>query len=141
MTQTTNSIRYFRFREFIRTTSLGAGLGGLPRGESPFPRLRWADRQEMWDLICKKELGMYERKTAAEILSRHPAIQPRMRAILLDWIIEVCEVYRLHRETFFLAVDFIDRYLSLTRDVPKNRLQLIGTSFVHHSLFVQCTIY
>ncbi|XP_040582523.1 G1/S-specific cyclin-E [Lepeophtheirus salmonis] len=51
-----------------------------------------------------------------------------MRAILLDWLIEVCEVYRLHRETFYLAVDFIDRYLSITQDMPKNKLQLIGVS-------------
>ena len=69
---------------------------------------------------------MYRRKTGAEILQRHAAVQPRMRAILLDWLIEVSEVYRLHRETFYLAVDFIDRYLSVTSDLPKTRLQLIG---------------
>ncbi len=97
-----------------------------PRGCGPLPCLSFADRQEMWDLICKKEYGMYRRKTGAEVLERHPALQPRMRAILMDWIIEVCEVYRLHRETFYLAVDFIDRYLTSTRNVPKNRLQLIG---------------
>ena len=51
---------------------------------------------------------MYRRKTGAEILQRHAAVQPRMRAILLDWLIEVSEVYRLHRETFYLAVDFIE---------------------------------
>ena len=45
-----------------------------------------------------------------------------------DWLIEVCEVYRLHRETFYLAVDFLDRYLGLTDSVPKNRLQLIGVT-------------
>ena len=51
-----------------------------------------------------------------------------MRAILLDWLIEVCEVYRLHRETFYLAVDFIDRFLGSAPAVPKNRLQLIGVT-------------
>ena len=36
-------------------------------------------------------------------------------------------MYRLHRETFYLAVDFIDRYLGVAEvAVPKNRLQLIG---------------
>jgi cyclin E len=40
--------------------------------------------------------------------------------------VEVCEVYRLHRETFYLAVDFIDRYLGTTSDMPKTRVQLIG---------------
>ena len=69
---------------------------------------------------------MYERLTGTEIMARNPALMPRMRAILLDWIIEVCEVYRLHRETFYLAVDFIDRYLSTLKEMPKTRLQLIG---------------
>jgi cyclin E len=51
-----------------------------------------------------------------------------MRAILFDWLVEVCEVYRLHRETFYLAVDFIDRYLCATTEMPKTRLQLVGVS-------------
>ena len=46
----------------------------------------------------------------------------------IDWLIEVCEVYRLHRETFYLAVDFLDRYLGIAEPVPKNRLQLIGVT-------------
>ena len=80
----------------------------------------------MWNLIVKKETGMYARKTGEQIVSQNPALQPRMRAILMDWMIEVSEVYRLHRETFYLAVDFIDRYLSATRNMQKTRLQLIG---------------
>ena len=96
------------------------------RSKTPFPSLRWADKQEMWDLMCKKESGMYKRATGEELLTRHTTLQPRMRAILFDWLVEVCEVYRLHRETFYLAVDFIDRYLGATSEMPKSRLQLIG---------------
>ena len=39
---------------------------------------------------------------------------------------QVCEVYRLHRESYYLAIDFIDRYLLTVRDVQKQQLQLIG---------------
>lgn len=95
---------------------------------TPFPTLSWVDKNDIWRLICKKESGMYERRSGEEILNRHVALRPRMRAILLDWLVEVCEVYRLHRETFYLAVDFLDRYLSVTTDMPKDRLQLIGVS-------------
>lgn len=49
-----------------------------------------------------------------------------MRAILLDWLIEVCEVYKLHRETYYLAVDYLDRFLSTNSKISKTRLQLIG---------------
>lgn len=60
-------------------------------------------------------------------LDRHPTIVPRMRTVLLDWLSEVCEVYTLHRETFYLSIDYIDRYLSTNANVvPKQQLQLIG---------------
>jgi cyclin E len=98
------------------------------RGVAPLPDLKWADKQLMWDLMAKRESGTYTRLNSPAMLARHPAIQPKMRAILLDWLIEVCEVYRLHRETFYLAVDFLDRYLCLSEPVPKNRLQLIGVT-------------
>jgi hypothetical protein len=39
---------------------------------------------------------------------------------------QVCEVYKMHRETYHLTMDFIDRYLSHKRDIPKHHLQLIG---------------
>jgi len=112
-----------RFREFVNQNG-----NKKSRCKTPFPSLRWADKQEMWDLMCKKENGMYKRATGDEILARHSTLQPRMRAILFDWLVEVCEVYRLHRETFYLAVDFIDRYLGATSEMPKTRLQLVGVT-------------
>jgi len=120
-----------QFRSFISEP-----VHKAERGIAPLPELSWADKQEMWDLMVKKETGMYKRQSAEAMLSRHPALQPRMRAILLDWLIEVCEVYRLHRETFYLAVDFIDRFLGVAPAVPKNRLQLIGVT----SLFIGAKI-
>ena len=57
------------------------------RGIAPLPELSWACKQEMWDLMVKKETGMYKRHTAEGMLSRHPALQPRMRAILLGMIL------------------------------------------------------
>lgn len=60
------------------------------------------------------------------MLDRHPGILKKMRAILLDWLIEVCEVYKLHRETYHLAMDYLDRYLSRTQETCKTQLQLIG---------------
>ena len=45
---------------------------------------------------------------------------------LLCLPLQVCEVYRLHRESFYLAVDFIDRYLAVKENIPKTKLQLIG---------------
>lgn len=91
----------------------------------PLPALAWANADEVWRLMCRKDdRASLERDP--RMLSNHPGIQPRMRAILLDWLIEVCEVYKLHRETFYLAVDYLDRYLSANIKLSKTRLQLIG---------------
>lgn len=97
----------------------------IPFRNSPLPTFQWADSQEVWQLMLKKE-ELYKRDS--RMLAQHPTLQPRMRSILLDWLIEVCEVYRLHRETFYLAIDFIDRYLTITSNTQKQQLQLIGIS-------------
>lgn len=90
---------------------------------SPLPDFSWANAKEVWDLMVHKE-SVYQRN--ALMLHRHAALQPRMRSILVDWLSEVCEVYNLLRETYYLAVDLIDRFLSLQSDIPKHHLQLIG---------------
>lgn len=38
----------------------------------------------------------------------------------------MCEAYVLHRQTFYLAQDFFDRFMLTQDDVDKERLQLIG---------------
>ena len=90
---------------------------------SPLPSFSFADAKEVWDLMVGKD-ETYQRN--ALMLHRHPTIQSRMRSILLDWLSEVCEVYRLSRDTYYLCIDFIDRYLSFQSDVPKQQLQLLG---------------
>ncbi|KAK0162636.1 hypothetical protein PV327_006399 [Microctonus hyperodae] len=92
---------------------------------NPLPAFSWANGTQVWSMLC-----VGDQKTLTQrdpyMFQRHPTLQPRMRAILLDWLIEVCEVYKLHRETYYLAMDYIDRYLSTHQNVPKNQLQLIG---------------
>ena len=44
------------------------------RGKTPLPA---------WDLMVKKVSGMYSRQGAELMLTRHLALQPKMRAILL----------------------------------------------------------
>lgn len=91
----------------------------------PLPVLSWADAKDVWRFMCKRdEKATLERDS--KMLGNHPGLQPRMRAILLDWLIEVCEVYKLHRETYYLALDYLDRYLSTNISISKTFLQLIG---------------
>ncbi|KAF8390830.1 hypothetical protein HHK36_023129 [Tetracentron sinense] len=52
-------------------------------------------------------------------------INASMRAILIDWLVEVTEEYRLVPDTLYLAVNYIDRYLS-GNVMNRQRLQLLG---------------
>ncbi|ESQ40536.1 hypothetical protein EUTSA_v10013556mg [Eutrema salsugineum] len=51
----------------------------------------------------------------------------KMRAILIDWLLEVHIKFELNLETLYLTVNIIDRFLSV-RAVPKRELQLVGIS-------------
>lgn len=51
----------------------------------------------------------------------------KMRAILIDWLLEVHIKFELNPETLYLTVNIIDRFLSV-KAVPKRELQLLGIS-------------
>lgn len=44
-------------------------------------------------------------------MSLQPEINDKMRAILVDWLVEVHFKFRLATETLYIAVRIIDRYL------------------------------
>ncbi|MCD7455111.1 Cyclin-A1-2 [Datura stramonium] len=54
-------------------------------------------------------------------------INPSMRAILIDWLVEVAEEYRLVPDTLYLTINYIDRYLSGNL-MDRQRLQLLGVA-------------
>lgn len=52
-----------------------------------------------------------------------------MREILIDWLMEVSEEFMIKRDTLYVTVSFIDRYLSMADyNIPKEELQLIGVT-------------
>ena len=42
--------------------------------------------------------------------------------MLLDWIIEVCCAMHFKRETFYLGVNYIDRFLTTSDQIEMNQL-------------------
>ena len=49
-----------------------------------------------------------------------------MLTVSLSPLYQVCEVYKLHRETYHLAQDYFDRFMATQTNVFKSTLQLIG---------------
>lgn len=46
------------------------------------------------------------------IEKHQPHINWSMRAILLDWMMEVACEFAMKRQTYYLAINYIDRYLT-----------------------------
>lgn len=60
-------------------------------------------------------------------------INSKMRAILVDWLIEVHKKFELMPESLYLTVNIVDRFLSL-KTVSRRELQLVGIS----SMLIAC---
>lgn len=50
-------------------------------------------------------------------MKKQSDINESMRAILVDWLIDVHLKFKLLNETLFLTINIIDRYLSLKGNV------------------------
>jgi cyclin-A len=61
-------------------------------------------------------------------------ISSTMRGILVDWLVEVAEEYKLSDDTLFLSVLYLDRCLSI-RTVARSRLQVKFHFFLSLLLF------
>lgn len=62
-----------------------------------------------------------------EYMTRQCDINEKMRAILIDWLIEVHLKFKLMPETLFLTINLIDRFLACHIVLRKN-LQLVGVT-------------
>ena len=68
-------------------------------------------------------------------MSKQPKINANMRAILVDWLVEVQENFELYHETLYLAVKIVDHYLE-KNNIERDQLQLLGATAV----FLACKI-
>ena len=60
-------------------------------------------------------------------MSKQPHINAKMRAILVDWLVEVHLKFKLMPETLYLTINLIDRFLE-KKVVARQRLQLVGVT-------------
>merc|ERR1712168_975238 len=56
-------------------------------------------------------------------------VNGKMRAVLIDWLVEVHAQFKLLPETLYLTVAILDRYLAVRcADIKRKKLQLVGVS-------------
>ncbi|KAK9068137.1 hypothetical protein SSX86_012248 [Deinandra increscens subsp. villosa] len=62
-----------------------------------------------------------------DYMNSQPDLNAKMRAILVDWLIEVHRKFELMPESLYLTINIVDRCLSVKK-VPRKELQLVGIS-------------
>ncbi|KAF3064892.1 G2/mitotic-specific cyclin-4 [Daldinia childiae] len=92
---------------------------------------------EDWDISMVTEYGEdifnYMKEMEIDLLPKphymdiQTEIKWSMRAVLMDWVIQVHTRFGLLPETLFLAVNYIDRFLSV-KIVSIGKLQLVGAT-------------
>ena len=85
------------------------------------------------DTFCKEEKSL-EFLIIPNFMENQKEINNKMRAIVVNWLIDVHDRFKLLPDTLFLGVVFFDRYLSRVNNIKKEKLQLIGVT----SLLIAC---
>ena len=98
---------------------------------SPIPKnINFRYSQKSHCCGCSGEYNQWSesrhRPSTMQQLENQSDITLDMRHILLDWLVEVAQEYHLVHESYFRAVDLIDRFLYKTPNVSRGILQLAG---------------
>ncbi|KAK6946533.1 Cyclin, C-terminal domain, partial [Dillenia turbinata] len=88
--------------------------------ENPLAAVEYVD--DIYAYYRKVEISSF---ISPNYMARQFNINEKMRAILIDWFIEVHYKFELMEETLFLTVNLIDRFLE-SKAVVRKKLQLVG---------------
>jgi len=96
----------------------------LPRYEITYVVKEEAVAEDIYGLLGRSEGRHLPRHN---YMDAQADITPKMRAILVDWLVDVHRKYKLRLETLFLTVNLIDRFLD-QRQTIRQKLQLVGAA-------------
>lgn len=91
------------------------------------PQMCGAYVSEIYEYLREMEVQAKRRPLPDYIEKVQKDLTPNMRGILVDWLVEVSEEYKLCSDTLFMCISYIDRFLS-TNALNRQRLQLLGVS-------------
>ncbi|KAL3351626.1 hypothetical protein AABB24_019950 [Solanum stoloniferum] len=91
------------------------------------PQMCSAYASDIYDYLHQMEIEKKRRPLPDYLEKVQKDVSTNMRGILVDWLVEVAEEYKLLSDTLYLAVSYIDRFLSVSV-IPRQRLQLLGVS-------------
>lgn len=95
--------------------------------EAEDPQMCGAYLSDIYEYLHKMEMEPKRRPLPNYTEKVQKDVTPNMRAILVDWLIEVAEEYKLCSTTLYLSISYIDLFLS-QNVLNKQKLQLLGVS-------------
>ncbi|CAN4122603.1 unnamed protein product [Withania somnifera] len=124
--------------EIQNISNVGKGLEGEPQK----PKSKKQSRRKVKRAIEEKELNVEDvddpqmcstyieekRRPLPDYLENvQKDVSATMRGILVDWLVEISEEYKLLSDTLYLTVSYLDRFLSMNV-IARQKLQLLGVS-------------
>uniref|UniRef100_A0A182R371 Uncharacterized protein n=1 Tax=Anopheles funestus TaxID=62324 RepID=A0A182R371_ANOFN len=110
------------------TAEIGVPRKHPPAGIEDYDLCYWNDIYQVSEYAQDIFDYLQEREPAYDIpdyMGRQKHLTKRMRALLVDWMIEIQETFELNHETLYLAVKILDTYLSRVT-ISHEVLQLVG---------------
>jgi len=102
-----------------------------PEGVHDFDKETWTDPFQM-SRYCMEIFEYYKSRephfAITKYLEHQPEVNKQMRAVLVDWLVEVQESFELNHETLYLGVKLIDFFLSRSQSIPRANLQLLAST-------------
>ncbi|CAK7347477.1 unnamed protein product [Dovyalis caffra] len=96
-------------------------------GKPEDPQMCAPYASDIYEYLHKMEVDPKRRPSPDYIEKVQKDVSPNMRGILVDWLVEVAEEYKLVSDTLYLTVSYIDRFLSFSL-LNRQKLQLLGVS-------------
>ncbi|BGP19401.1 G2/mitotic-specific cyclin [Rhodosporidiobolus nylandii] len=116
--------RVSKYETEVEARPKDEGWEDLDRDDEEDPLMVSAYVVEVYEYLRELELTTMP---DPEYMSNQNEVTWKMRGILVDWLVEIHTKFRLLPETIFLAVNIIDRFLSV-RVVSLVKFQLVGVT-------------
>ncbi|KAI3460182.1 hypothetical protein Pfo_016845 [Paulownia fortunei] len=91
------------------------------------PQMCGAYVSDIYEYLHNMEMEAKRRPLSDYLEKIQKDVTANMRGVLIDWLVEVAEEYKLLSDTLYLTVSYIDRFLSMNV-INRQRLQLLGVS-------------
>ncbi|KAL0392095.1 UNVERIFIED_CONTAM: G2/mitotic-specific cyclin C13-1 [Sesamum radiatum] len=91
------------------------------------PQMCGAYASDIYEYLHNMEMEAKRRPLSDYLEKIQKDVTANMRGVLIDWLVEVAEEYKLLPDTLYLTVSYIDRFLSII-GIHRQKLQLLGVS-------------